>query len=487
MDPAITRELSQLDPTVPFRASCDHLHHTWAKPFFARPELYIQPRTISEIQQIVVLASRCRRTLITVGSGHSPSDLTCTSSWMINLDDFNSLLEVDNNLVKVQASIRLRTLGRELERHHLTLANLGSIDSQSIAGALATGTHGSSLQHGLLSEYVESLSLVLPNGELWQFKPDIVSGCPAISWRHRGRSRDNAEGRERIQLLSIWSSGLWNSHDFIRVLWLPYERSAIIRHAEKTSRPVLRQDNQRYSYIALCFYHSYQFVLALANIFPFILPWIEWGISGMRYGFGATSKTLTGVSPAREGLMMEPSYPQLVNEWALPLENGPEAILRLSAWLHGDHQTAQIPFSSKGVWVNCAIKVRVVNTSVVTTPRPFLDPTCHDRPTLYLNATLHRPYLLDPPCRDQYYQAFEYLMRELGGRPHWAKNFGTVASSELHKLYGNDMDQWVKIQKEVDPEGLFLGEWHYRNLPVTSGVKRPKSSERLETSISYTG
>ncbi|KAJ5982221.1 sugar 1-4-lactone oxidase [Penicillium sp. IBT 35674x] len=411
---------------------------------------------------------------------------------MVNLDDFNNLLEVDENCVKVQAGIRLRTLGKKLERYHLTLANLGSIDSQSIAGVLATGTHGSSLQHGLLSEYVESLSLVLSNGELVHcsgssnpmlFRAALLSlGAIGIlvEITLRAENAFNVEWRKSKQKLSTalsnWSSGLWDYHDFVRVLWLPYDRSAIIWQAEKTCRAVLRQDNEKSSYLslALCFYHSYQFALALANIFPWILPWIEWVMSKTQYGFGATSKALTGVTPAREGLLMDPSYPQLVNEWALPLEKGPEAILRLSAWLHRDYQTAQIPCSSKGLWVNCAIEVRVVNTSVKT-PRPFLDPTCHDRPTLYLNATLYRPYLHDPPCREQYYQAFEYLMQELGGRPHWAKNFETVASSELHDLYGKDMDQWVKIQKEVDPEGLFLGEWHYRNLPVASSVKRAKS------------
>ncbi|CAG8227999.1 unnamed protein product [Penicillium nalgiovense] len=459
MDPAMTRELSQLDH-----------------------------RTISEIQQVVVLASRCRRTLITVGSGHSPSDLVCTSNWMINLDNFNNLLEVDNNTVKVQAGIRLRTLGKELERHNLTLANLGSIDSQSIDGALATGTHGSSLQHRLLSEYVESLSLVLHNGELVHCSANsnpILFGAALLSLGALGivveitlRAEDafNVEWRKSKQelstALSIWSSGLWDCHDLSRILWLPYEQSAILWQAKKTSRPVLSHGNESPSYIALCFHHSYQLALALANVFPWILPWIEWGTSGMRYGFGGTSKTRTGVSPAREGPMMDPLYPQLVNEWALPLENGPEAISRLSAWLHGDYHMAQISFSSKGLWVNCAIEVRVVNTSVVATPRPFLDPTCHDRPTLYLNATLYRPYLRDPPCRDQNYQAFECLMRELCGRPRWAKNFRTVTSSELHELYGKDMDQWVKILKEVDPGCLFLGEWYYRNLPVTSCVTR---------------
>ncbi|KGO67555.1 FAD linked oxidase, N-terminal [Penicillium italicum] len=266
---------------------------------------------------------------------------------MINLDDFNGLLEVDKNLVKVQAGMRLRKLGKELERHQLTLANLGSIDSQSIAGALATGTHGSSLQYGLLSD---------TNSNPILFRAALLSlGAlgVVVEVTLRAENAFNVEWSKSKQklstVLSIWSSGLWNTHDFARVLWLPYERSAIVWHAEKTSRPVPRHDNPRSSYIALWFYHSYQFALALANSFPLILPWIEWVVSGMRYGFGTTSKTLTGVGPAREGLMMDPSYAQLVNEWALPLEHGPEAILRLSAWLHGDHQTAQIPFSSKGL------------------------------------------------------------------------------------------------------------------------------------------
>ena len=156
MDPSILRELSKLDPAVPFRSTTDHLHHTWAKTFFSRPELYIRPQTIPEIQQLVTLARRCRRRIVTVGSGHSPSDLTCTSSWLVNLDDFNRILHVDPSTgsVTVEAGIRLSDLGTQLEKHGLTLENLGSIDSQSIAGVIATGTHGSSLRHGLVSECI---------------------------------------------------------------------------------------------------------------------------------------------------------------------------------------------------------------------------------------------------------------------------------------------------------------------------------------------
>ena len=42
---------------------------------------------------------------------------------------------------------------------------MGSIDVQSLAGAIATATHGSSMQHGLLSDSVRSLHIVLANGQ----------------------------------------------------------------------------------------------------------------------------------------------------------------------------------------------------------------------------------------------------------------------------------------------------------------------------------
>jgi D-arabinono-1,4-lactone oxidase len=84
---------------------------------------------------------------------------------------------------------------------------------------------------------------------------------------------------------------------------------------------------------------------------------------------------------------------------------------------------------------------------------------------LYLNATLYRPYLCDPPCKERYYQAFEWLMRDLGGRPHWAKNFGAkegIDREAILEMYGNDMNEWVRLQKQVDPKGMFVGDWQRR-------------------------
>ncbi len=140
------------DDGVPFRAKSRHLHHTWARTFSSLPELYIQPESVQEIEKVVNLARQRRRRICVVGSGHSPSDLTCTSSWLVNLDNFNQILSADKatGVVTMQSGVRLYALCEELDRHGLAMANLGSINEQSIAGVFATGTHGSSLLHGLL-------------------------------------------------------------------------------------------------------------------------------------------------------------------------------------------------------------------------------------------------------------------------------------------------------------------------------------------------
>ncbi|KAL4809180.1 D-arabinono-1,4-lactone oxidase-domain-containing protein [Aspergillus unguis] len=483
MDPTIARELSRLDPAVPFRSVTGHLHHTWARTFYSRPEVFIQPQSIAEIKKIVDLARRCRRRLVVVGSGHSPSDLTCTSAWLVNLDGFSRILKVDpeTRIVTVEAGIRLKDLGRQLEKEYgLTLSNLGSIDSQSIAGAIATGTHGSSLEHGLISECIVSLTLMLANGQLVRCSPSnnqalfraalISLGALGIVVEVGFRSEPSFnivwEQRRRAlsTILDEWSSGLWTSHEFVRVWWLPYEKCAIHWHADKTDLPLRAPPKTFYG--ESLGYHVYHNLLALSNYFPRILPWVEWLVFGMQYGFKNEKTVTSAVEKARKGLLMNCLYSQFVNEWALPLDKGPEAITRLSAWLHGDLETARIPFPVDGLWVHCPVEVRVADSTHNKNPRPFLDPSNHDGPTLYLNATLYRPYHRDPPCKDRYYEAFEWLMREMGAKPHWAKNFKSTGQ-ELRKLYGENMDEWLRVRQDVDAEGMFLGEWHRRSLALT--------------------
>jgi D-arabinono-1,4-lactone oxidase len=54
-------------------------------------------------------------------------------------------------------------------------------------------------------------------------------------------------------------------------------------------------------------------------------------------------------------------------------------------------------------------------------------------------------------------------MKELGGRPHWAKNFVTTTKEEIWEMYPH-MKEWVEIRDEVDPERVFVSEWLKKNV-----------------------
>jgi len=69
--------------------------------------------------------------------------------------------------------------------------------------------------------------------------------------------------------------------------------------------------------------------------------------------------------------------------------------------------------------------------------------------------------MMGPPCRERYYQGFEYLMKDLGGKPHWAKNF-EATGEELQRMYGDNLDEYKRVRNDADPEGMFVGSWHRR-------------------------
>lgn len=493
MDHILTAELEKLDDGIAFRASTNHAHATWARTFHSSPSLYIRPRSVEEIQKATTLARRCRKRLTLVGCGHSPSDMTCTSSWQMNLDDFNQILSVDKKtgVVVMQAGIRLYQVGEELDKVGLAMPNLGSINQQSIAGAIATGTHGSTLKRSIMSSSILSLRITLANSRTISCSPTqntelfraalLSLGCLGIisEITFQAAPAFKLHWQQRIwsdkHILDTWSSELFQQAEFVRVWWFPYTRRAAVWHAAKTERPESDLPLRTGYYDGALGYHIYHNLLWASLYVPSILPWVEWFVFGMQYGFGSGEKTkIEAIQPSRNALLMNCLYSQYVNEWALPFHLGPVAIRRLSSWLNQltpsdpDYIESGIPFSAEGLYVHAPVEVRVSDTTVDLftnagekrpNPRPYLDPTCNDGPTLYLNATLYRPYLMDPPCRARYYEGFEYLMRDLGGKPHWAKNF-EATGEQIEEMYGKNIHEFRRVRNEADPNGMFVGNWH---------------------------
>ena len=103
-----------------------------------------------------------------IGAGHSFTAAAETSGVQLSLDRMDRVLDVDGatGQVRVQAGIRLHRLNDALAAAGLAMPNLGDIDRQSIAGAIATATHGTGLGLGNLATTVVGMELVTGSGDV---------------------------------------------------------------------------------------------------------------------------------------------------------------------------------------------------------------------------------------------------------------------------------------------------------------------------------
>jgi FAD/FMN-containing dehydrogenase len=96
-----------------------------------------------------------------IGAGHSWNEIFTTDGVLVDLRCLRSVQIEAGQRVRVGAGCTLRRLLRHLRRAGRTLPTLGAIRKQTVAGAVATGTHGSGRQS--LSHFVEEARVVCFN------------------------------------------------------------------------------------------------------------------------------------------------------------------------------------------------------------------------------------------------------------------------------------------------------------------------------------
>ncbi|KAK6337897.1 D-arabinono-1,4-lactone oxidase [Orbilia brochopaga] len=505
------------DTHIPFRASRNHTHHNWAHIHSSRPQLFLKPQSLEELRFIVTLAAKCRKKVTVIGSAHTPNSLTCTAGWLVSLDDFQEVLKVNDDTLEitVQSGMRLYQIHRVLDGLGWAMPNLGTISEQSISGAISTGSHGSSLHHGLISDDVTALTILLSDGThikcfrdgttdpklfddendgLSLFRAALVSlGALGIitSVTFQARRAFNLAWTQtlhpHIDVITHWNSSIFGAAEYERVWWYPYTGQALHWTAAPTdATPTPAPPSWFGTTIG---YHLNQLMLLATVYIPSLTPLAEKIMFHLQYGHLVRTRTSSGVSTSVDGMSMNCLYSQYVNEWSIPLENGPEFLHRLQSWLAGkSYDVHRIPFDNSGarkVYAHSPIEVRPSFPAVshrAENLRPYLDTHHRDSagnavPSLYINATLFRPYGRDIPGRERLYEAFEWLMKEYKGKPHWAKNWTTVGRRDFMRLYGQDMEKWLDVRKRVDAEGVFLNDFVSKNLV---GERNGEEEEELE-------
>ena len=123
-----------------------------------------RPTCVAQLQELVAGSDRIRA----LGTGHSFSRIADTTGDLVSVADLLPLVEIDpaTATVRVSAGLRYGELTGRLHEAGFALANLGSLPHISVAGACATGTHGSGNGNGALATAVSAVELVGAGGEL---------------------------------------------------------------------------------------------------------------------------------------------------------------------------------------------------------------------------------------------------------------------------------------------------------------------------------
>ena len=131
----------------------------------------VSPATADDLRAIV----RGSSAVHVVGSGHSFSPVADTTGVLVSLAAMPEVFEVSGRTVRVSAGMTLASLAVRLEAEGLALHTLPSLPHITVAGAVATATHGSGSRS--LAGAVRSVEVLRGDGSV----VELTSAGAAVS------------------------------------------------------------------------------------------------------------------------------------------------------------------------------------------------------------------------------------------------------------------------------------------------------------------
>ncbi|GAA4120849.1 L-gulono-1,4-lactone dehydrogenase [Nocardioides fonticola] len=427
------------------------LWSNWAGQQVCAPARVERPGSEDELAETVAKAAAEGRGVRPVGSGHSFTDTCLTDGVMIDQTHMQRLLDVDTatGRVTVEAGIKLHTLTAELARHGLALENQGDIDAQSLAGALATATHGTGARFRNLSAQVLGCRLVTASGEVLEIDeasdPDawraarVSLGALGVISQYTlqcvpaFRIHRIDEPRPIREVLAHLDE-LVEGHDHFEMLALPHTDTALTLASRRTDEPA--DPPGRFEAWLNDDFVPNTVVGALAGLgrrVPTQVPRIARlmaRVAGRYEQLDASHRVFAHDRRVRFTEM----------EYAIPREHLAEAFSRVMAVIADRRLPVLFP-----------IEVRFTAADDA-----FLS-TAHGRETGYI--AVHQVVGAE---FETYFRAVEAIMDDYDGRPHWGKRHYQTAATLAPRYPG--WEAFAAVRAHLDPEGVFTNDYVRRVL-----------------------
>ena len=416
----------------------------WAGDQVCHPREIARPANRDELARVVAGARKVR----VAGAGHSFTEAVLTDGTLVSLERMARVLDVDaaNGLVRVEAGITLHALSEALATHGLALENLGDIDIQSIAGATATGTHGTGARLRNLSASLRSVELMLADGTTVECGGDdellaarvslgalgvvtavTLQAVPAFTLEGVDAPAPLEETLDRLDELA-------EANDHFELFTFPHSPLALTRTNNRTDEPARpRGRGREYAEDIVFKNHAFEAFCRLGRTRPSWIPAINRMVSRL----AGTSRRVE----RSDRIFASPRRVRFTEmEYAIPRAHVAEAVRAVRAVI-----------GERGFPVPFPLEVRFV------APDDALLSPAGGRETGYVAVHMYRGMEWAP-----YFRAVEAIMDRYEGRPHWGKRHFQTAQTLAPRYPG--WERFQTVRDRLDPDRKFTNGYVARVL-----------------------
>ena len=401
------------------------------------------PRSTHEVADEVRKAAAAGLTVRMAGTGHSFTPVAATDGVLLRPGGLTSIRSVDAaaGLVTVEAGCPLQVLNASLLARGLSLANMGDIQVQTVAGATQTGTHGTGRDIGGMAAQVAGLELVLADGTIASCSADspadglfdaarvglgalgVVTAVtfrvvPAFLLEAREEPMQWSEVISRLDELT-------SENEHFEFYWFPHTEGCLTKRNNRSPGPP--RPLPRFRYLLDDEFLSntvFGLTCRLGHAVPGLITTVN-GLAGKALGsrsyVDAAYRVFT--SPRRVRFREQ--------EYAIPRESLADVLAEIRAL-----------FARRDWRISFPIEVRV-------TPGDDLWlSTAYGRSSAYIAI-----HVFHASPHQEYFRDVEAVMTAVAGRPHWGK-MHTRSAEYLRQAYPKHGD-FVALRDELDPERRF--------------------------------
>lgn len=417
----------------------------WGENLEAYPEGIFSPNNKSELIALIKEAQAKNITIHAYGSKHSWSNLVPTSGYLINTENLNKLLDVDfsKKQIHVEAGMTLHDLNIILDEHGLALSNLGRVTVQSIAGATATGTHGTG-HTPTLSAFIIGAEVITDKGESRIVSENDPETLAAIKLSLGGLGiiyslKLQCEPKFTLssycyitEFETIYQNYAkqQETNDHWMFEWNPYTGKALAYEWNRTNEAPT--PSYLSGFMAAVKELTLNTLTLLGKPFPKLNPFLI----DLRFRFSShalkNDKSFLVFTRPYQGMR----YVEC--EMSIKQEHIPDAVAMLKDMFY--------KYQLKHIFVP-----RVTFRFVSEEKGTFLSPV-HDGNRVFISLVM--------PAHSEFemvYADYQAQMEKFNARPHWGK-VHRMDKELASKLYGENLEKYLKIRQEFDPQGVFLNE-----------------------------